>query len=146
MEQDIRLFIQHGFVLKSLDDKGVAGWAQEFRPEKFHHERLGSIQSMSLADLHDLASASIQSAFNINTEKCRKENGGKGLVTEIFLMVDVDDKKDEVELTRMSIPNENSWEACKHLVGVAKGTVQVVYRFAVDKGTFMDRFLLHWLI
>lgn len=97
---------------------------------------------MTLADLHDLASASIQTAFGINTEKCRKENGGKGFATEVYVLVDVDDVKDVAQMTRMPIPSEHSWEACKALVGVAKGKVSVVYLFAVDRGMWAERFVL----
>lgn len=99
---------------------------------------------MTLADLHDLASAGIQEVFNISTEKCKKENGGKGFATEIYVLLDIDGQRDN-RASRINILSEHSWEACKHVVGAAKGNTSVVYTFAVDRGTWMDRWFARFL-
>nr|POE56308.1 hypothetical protein CFP56_50852 [Quercus suber] len=143
----IKLVIHQGFIYKYHDNATKAQLYSHAMDEKLtlrHAFQLPS--SMTKKDFEAELERQFHEHFGIDVTAYRKENGGKGSARQMDCTIDVPGSGVQQDLTRVNLPNEETWEAVKGLMRVAKGDAVIEVTFAVQKGKLWERMLIRHFV
>lgn len=143
----ITLLIIKGFALNKLDNLDENQILSDGRNDKNSIRVLFDLPiSCSLEDFKIEMFERIYRKWEVDVKACKKENGGKGAMGSLTCGIDVSGKKDKHQITRMSIPNEESWDAAKYLMKSAQGEIEVTFIFAVESARTLERWALKYAL